>query len=101
MPFVNPFRFFALGELCAGVLTDGVEHSITPDRSGTINRDDERLVDETGDQVEHLGVLDAITAHDRFCGLDREATAEYGQAPEDHTLRRAQLSTAPVKRRLQ
>jgi hypothetical protein len=67
----------------------------------TATRDayDERLVDQGGQQVEHVRALDVVIAAHRLGSLEREAAGEDRQSVEQGPLPSVEQVVAPVQRR--
>ena len=63
--------------------------------------DDERLVDQPGDEVEHRVGVEVVAAGDRLGRIDREAAGEDGQSSEQPLLLVVEQAVAPLDRRLQ
>jgi hypothetical protein len=91
----------ALGKAGGGEVTDRVEHA-EASRTGAVIGDDERAVDEPGDQIDDLVDLEVVSI-DAAHGLCRRRCAsrrEHGQPTEHRLLGWDEQAIAPVDRRL-
>ena len=69
------------------VLADGLEEAVPRLVAGAFG-DDERLVDQLRDTVEHVDAIDAVASHHGFGGVEGEAAREHAEAVEDTPLQR-------------
>ena len=78
-------------------LAHGLQQAVARAAGGLVG-DDERLVDEREDPVEHLPLLDTVARDDGFGRLDRERPREDRAAVEDPPLRLVEQLVRPAHR---
>ena len=81
-----------------GVLAQGLQEPVARRRAEGLG-DDERLVDQPGDEVEDLRGLDRPAGADGLGPFEREAAGEDGQAAEEGALGRGEQGVGPVDER--
>jgi hypothetical protein len=77
----------AFHETLSGVLTDRLQQSIPALHVPLIGLH-QRLVDQLGEQIEHVRLLDAVSSIDNFGCRERPAAGEHGQSPKQSLLSR-------------
>ncbi len=91
----------ARDETFARVLAERLEHAIARDVAADIG-DDERLIDERREHVEHAhvrGVLVAVDERDARGSIDRASSGEYGKRCEQFPFVIVEQIVAPIDRR--
>ena len=88
-------RFPGFHEPFLRVLSDGLLHLVAALGARAVN-EDQRLVDEARDHVEHHVGRHVVVSDSRFYGVQRRATREDRHAREDQTLRFVEKVVGPV-----
>ncbi len=99
VPAQHRFRFAGRGQLLQRERTGRLEQAIA--RLALPFGDHQRLVDQLGEDVEHLPLVDAFVARDPLRELQPEAARENAEPPEHRPLVVRQQSDAPLERRAQ
>ena len=82
-----------------GVGAQGLQQPVAGLATEALVGDDEALVDESADEVEHLGGVDvAARGHDRLGGFEGERSGEHAESPERGLLGFVEAVVAPVDR---
>src|SRR5678810_816019 len=78
------------------VLPDGLEESIPSIAGRVFVSDDQRLVDETGQQVEHCRRFDALASTYSLRRLERPAAGKHREAAQQPPFRWRQELVTPI-----
>ena len=81
-------RLARLGKALARVLAHRLEQAV-PVAGGVLVGHDQRLVDESAQEVGDLALVDALARRDLLRALEREAPGEDGEAAEQRRARRS------------
>jgi hypothetical protein len=100
MTIAGVFRIVGFTEFLRCVLTHGLQESVAGP-VGAVFGDDERLLDEQRELVEHLVALGRAGTSDCVRSVEIEPTDEDGQPPEHDSLGVGQECVRPVDRRSQ
>ena len=87
-------------EAFPGVLADGLEQAVAHPAVGVVD-DDEGLVDQLTQHVDHIGRVEVVVGEDRLRGRQITATREHRQPMQRMTFRRGEEVIGPVDRAAQ
>jgi hypothetical protein len=79
-------------------LADALEQGVAGGGVGALSGGDHRLVDEGGEQVEHVELVEVVAGADAFGGFEREAAGEHAEAPEEGAFGVVEEVVAPLDR---
>ena len=100
MTLPNRLGASAFYEALPGILPDGLEQSVAKARVALLDSD-QALIDERGQEIEHLAIFDLVAGADPLRRLERPPTGKYRKPPHQELLVVLQEVVTPVDHRAQ